>query len=178
MALEHNGDVYSCDHFVEPDHLLDNIGERHLLELVDSPRQQKFGQDKHDTLPRYCLDCDVRVACHGGCPKDGFDTTPDGEPGLNHLCAGFKAFFHHIDRPPCAPWPLRRGQPPSLIMREYAEADAHRTHNSPCPWGDASGPAVMAGRHGVVGLGHARQDAVLRISTTCRPSDWNRASSP
>ncbi|MFE1248358.1 SPASM domain-containing protein [Streptomyces sp. NPDC058766] len=113
LALEHNGDLYSCDHFVEPEHLLGNIGERHLLDLVDSPRQRKFGQDEHDTLPRYCLDCDVRFACHGGCPKDRFTTTPVGEPGLNHLCAGYKAFFHHLDRPMRAmAGLLRRGRPP------------------------------------------------------------------
>ena len=70
-----------------------------MLELVTSPQQRQFGLDKRDTLPRYCLDCDVRFACHGGCPKDRFITTPDGDPGLNYLCAGFKDFFHHVDRP-------------------------------------------------------------------------------
>ncbi|MEU2747539.1 anaerobic sulfatase maturase [Streptomyces collinus] len=134
LALEHNGDLYSCDHFVEPDHLLGNIGDRHMLELVDSPQQRKFGQDKYDTLPRYCHDCDVRFACHGGCPKDRFDATPDGEPGLNHLCAGFKAFFHHVDRPMrTMAGLLRQGRAPALIMREYASADANRPHNALCP---------------------------------------------
>ena len=99
LALEHTGDVYSCDHFVEPNHLLGNIGDRSLLTLVNLPQQRRFGQDKHDTLPRYCRECDVRFACHGGCPKDRFRETPDGEPGLNYLCAGFQAFFRHIDGP-------------------------------------------------------------------------------
>ena len=70
-----------------------------MLELVASQQQRQFGLDKRDTLPRYCLECDVRFACHGGCPKDRFIATPDGEPGLNYLCAGFKAFFHHVDGP-------------------------------------------------------------------------------
>ena len=70
-----------------------------MLELVASQQQRQFGLAKRDTLPRYCLDCDVRFACHGGCPKDRFIPTPDGEPGLNYLCAGFKEFFHHVDRP-------------------------------------------------------------------------------
>jgi uncharacterized protein len=99
LALEFNGDVYSCDHFVEPAHLLGNIGERHLGELVGSERQRRFGQDKRDTLPAFCRDCDVLFACHGGCPKDRLDTAPDGEPGLNYLCAGFKEFFAHADEP-------------------------------------------------------------------------------
>ena len=70
-----------------------------MLELVASPQQRQFGLDKRDTLPQYCRECDVRFACHGGCPKDRFIATPDGEPGLNYLCAGYKAFFHHVDRP-------------------------------------------------------------------------------
>ncbi|MET9844795.1 SPASM domain-containing protein [Streptomyces ossamyceticus] len=147
LALEHNGDLYSCDHFVEPEHLLGNIGDRHLLDLVDSPRQRKFGQDKYDTLPRHCLDCDVRFACHGGCPKDRFDNAPDGESGLNHLCAGFKGFFRHVDRPMrTMAGLLRRGQAPALIMREYADADARRPHNAPCPCGGGRKWARCHGR--------------------------------
>jgi uncharacterized protein len=99
LAIEHNGDLYSCDHFVEPGYLLGNIQEAHMIELVASDQQRKFGEDKQDSLPRYCRDCEVRFACHGGCPKDRFIHTPDGEPGLNYLCAGYKLFFHHIDRP-------------------------------------------------------------------------------
>jgi uncharacterized protein len=99
VALEHNGDLYSCDHFVEPDYLLGNIQENSMAELVSRDRQFKFGQDKLDTLPKYCQQCEVRFACHGECPKHRFIHTPDGEPGLNYLCAGYKHFFTHIDEP-------------------------------------------------------------------------------
>ena len=133
LALEFNGDVYACDHFVEPAYLRGNIGERHLAELVGSPEQQQFGRDKLDTLPQYCLDCDVRFACHGGCPKDRFITTPadgaqPGEPGLNYLCPGFKAFFHHIDAPMRRMCELlREDRAPSEIVAEYAAASAADT---------------------------------------------------
>jgi uncharacterized protein len=76
MAMEHNGDLYSCDHFVEPDYLVGNINDAHMLEIAASPQQQKFGMDKRDTLPRFCRECDVRFACHGGCPKDRFIEDP------------------------------------------------------------------------------------------------------
>ena len=99
LALEHNGDLYSCDHFVEPKYKLGNIRETHLIQLLASPQQIKFGQDKKNTLPRYCRECSVRFACHGECPKNRFIKTPDGEDGLNYLCAGYKAFFAHIDGP-------------------------------------------------------------------------------
>ena len=99
LALEHNGDLYSCDHFVEPKFLLGNIKEQHLVQLVASDKQRKFGNDKQDTLPRYCLECEVKFACNGECPRNRFIQTPDGEPGLNYLCAGYKAFFKHIDHP-------------------------------------------------------------------------------
>jgi uncharacterized protein len=97
VALEHNGDLYSCDHFVEPDYLLGNIGTTHMVELLASPRQRTFGDAKRDTLPRYCRDCTVRFACNGECPKNRFTLTPDGEAGLNYLCAGYLSFFTHID---------------------------------------------------------------------------------
>jgi uncharacterized protein len=99
LALEHNGDLYSCDHFVEPKYLLGNIQQVHMLTLVTSDAQRQFGLAKRDTLPKYCRECDVRFACHGECPRNRFIATPDGEPGLNYLCAGYKAFFTHIDRP-------------------------------------------------------------------------------
>jgi len=99
VALEHNGDLYSCDHFVEPDYLLGNIMDTPMSDLVASPQQVQFGNDKRDTLPQFCLDCDVRFACNGECPKNRFATTPDGDPGLNYLCAGYKIFFRHIDGP-------------------------------------------------------------------------------
>jgi uncharacterized protein len=97
VALEHNGDLYSCDHFVELDYLLGNIGERHMLELIAAPQQQAFGKAKRDSLPAYCRQCDVRFACHGGCPKDRFTSTPDGEPGLHYLCQSYQDFFRHVD---------------------------------------------------------------------------------
>ena len=99
LALEHNGDLYSCDHFVEPKFFLGNIKEQHLVQLVASDQQRKFGNDKQDTLPRYCRECEVKFACNGECPRNRFISTPDGEPGLNYLCAGYKAFFKHIDHP-------------------------------------------------------------------------------
>jgi uncharacterized protein len=97
VALEHNGDLYSCDHYVEPAYKLGNIHETHLIQLLASPQQIKFGQDKKNTLPRYCRECEVRFACHCECPKNRFIKTPDGEDGLNYLCAAYKAFFTHID---------------------------------------------------------------------------------
>lgn len=97
LALEHNGDLYSCDHFVEPEHRLGNIHETPLAVLANSERQQQFGAAKETTLPRYCRECAVRFACQGECPKNRFIAAPDGEPGLNYLCAGYKLFFQHID---------------------------------------------------------------------------------
>ena len=99
LALEHNGDLYACDHFVEPKYFLGNIQQSHLLELVASEKQRTFGRNKLDTLPRSCRECEVWFACKGECPKNRFDVTPNGEAGLNYLCAGYKAFFRHIDRP-------------------------------------------------------------------------------
>jgi serine-type anaerobic sulfatase-maturating enzyme len=136
LALEHTGDLYSCDHFVEPKHRLGNIRETPMLELVASQRQRRFGLDKRDTLPRFCLECDVRFACHGGCPKDRFISTPDGEPGLNYLCDGYKAFFHHVDAPMrFMSERLHRGEAPAEIMRSYAAEDARRGRNEPCTCG-------------------------------------------
>jgi len=97
MAMEHNGDLYSCDHFVEPRFLLGNILQTSMPELVSSPQQRDFGLRKKTSLPRYCRECPVLFACNGGCPKDRTDLTPDGEIGLNHLCEGFKEFFTHVD---------------------------------------------------------------------------------
>jgi uncharacterized protein len=136
LALEHTGDLYSCDHFVEPRFRLGNIKETHMLELVSSQRQRQFGLDKRDLLPQYCLDCDVRFACHGGCPKDRFIDTPDGEPGLNYLCAGYKDFFHHVDRPMrFMAERLRQGAAPSDVLGLYAAEDARRGRNEPCTCG-------------------------------------------
>jgi len=136
LALEHTGDLYSCDHYVEPGYLLGNISERPLLELIVLPQQQQFGQAKRDTLPRYCLECDVRFACHGGCPKDRFAITPDGEPGLHYLCPGYKGFFGHVAEPMRAMSALlRTGRPPADLMAAYASADARRGRNDLCTCG-------------------------------------------
>lgn len=96
LAMEHNGDLFSCDHFVDPDHYLGNIMEIPLERLVSSPFQRDFGKGKREKLPSYCFRCPFLFACNGGCPKDRFLETPDGEPGLNYLCKGYKAFFGHI----------------------------------------------------------------------------------
>lgn len=117
LALEHNGDLYSCDHFVEPDYLLGNIKKSTLLELATSEKQGQFGKSKQTSLPRYCRDCEVLFACNGGCPKDRFFNSPNGEAGLNYLCAGYKAFFTHIDKPMKLMADLfRRGHSPAEIM--------------------------------------------------------------
>ena len=144
LALEHNGDLYSCDHFVEPECLLGNIMETPMAELVASDKQRQFGRDKLDKLPRYCRECEVRFACHGGCPKNRFIETPDGEPGLNYLCAGYKHFFKHIDRPMRTMAELlRRGRYANDVMnllaqeelRMIQQAMAKARPNDPCPCG-------------------------------------------
>ena len=94
-VVEMNGDFYSCDHYVSDDHMIGNIMERSLASLLDDPRQRAFGEAKKTTLPRYCLDCEVLEMCNGECPRNRFITTPDGEPGLNYLCEGYKYFFNH-----------------------------------------------------------------------------------
>ncbi len=99
LALEHNGEVYACDHFVEPDYRIGNIRDTPLARLVTSEKQQRFGQDKYDSLPRYCRECPVLFACYGECPRNRFIRTPDGEDGLNYLCAGYRTFFTHIEQP-------------------------------------------------------------------------------
>lgn len=122
LALEHNGDLYSCDHFVEPEHLLGNIRDKSMAEMVASERQRKFGCAKFDTLPQYCRKCDVLFACYGDCPRNRFINTPDGEPGLNYLCAGYKLFYHHIDGPMKAMAKLvRQGRFADEIMRLHSD---------------------------------------------------------
>lgn len=96
LALEFNGDLFACDHYVEPDFRLGNMLERPLAELAASPRQARFGLDKRERLPAYCRGCEVRGLCNGGCPKDRVARAPGGEPGLNHLCAGLRAFFNYV----------------------------------------------------------------------------------
>ena len=118
LAVEHNGDLFSCDHFVYPKYNLGNLLNTSLGDMVNSAAQQAFGEAKSTTLPKYCRECDVRFACHGECPKNRFTLTPDGEPGLNHLCAAYKRFFTHIDEPMRTMTTLlNSGRPPADIMR-------------------------------------------------------------
>ena len=145
LALEHNGDLYACDHYVEPDYRLGNITEIPMMEMVLSEQQRAFGQAKLDTLPQYCLSCDVRFICNGGCPKNRIITTPDGEPGLNYLCEGYKAFFHHIDGPMrFMANELQHRRAPANVMSFIRQREAELTRqrefrtvgrNDPCPCG-------------------------------------------
>jgi uncharacterized protein len=134
-VVEHNGDFYCCDHFTDGEHRLGNIRQTPLAGLLDSPAQQAFGRAKRDTLPRCCQACEVRAMCNGECPKNRFLQTPDGEPGLNYLCAGYKRFFTH-----CQPFVAQvaglwhRTQPPA--MPAVAPENALRIgRNDPCPCG-------------------------------------------
>jgi uncharacterized protein len=95
-VVERNGDFYPCDHYVDAAHRLGNIGETPLLALLESPAQRAFGQAKLDRLPQVCRSCEVRAMCNGECPKNRFARAPDGEPGLNYLCAGYKEFFRSV----------------------------------------------------------------------------------
>lgn len=97
LAVEHNGDVYSCDHFVAPRYRLGNIHQQPLAQLARLPQQLQFGEAKKTGLPTQCRACPVLFACRGGCPKDRFLKTADGEAGLNYLCPGYLAFFQYID---------------------------------------------------------------------------------
>jgi uncharacterized protein len=156
LALEHNGDLYSCDHFVEPDYLLGNIQETPMIDMVTSDKQRQFGLDKRDKLTRYCQECEVRFACHGGCPRNRFIKAPDGEPGLNYLCAGYKLFFHHVDQPMRIMGDLlRQNRAPAEIMQWYAAQDlkwaqafADAGPNDPCPCGSGKKFKQCHGRRG------------------------------
>ena len=139
-VIEYNGDFFSCDHFVDTEHRLGNIRETPLVELLESPAQIAFGRAKRDALPRYCRACEVRAMCNGGCPKDRFIRTPDGETGLNYLCAGFKSFFTHsrphllklASRRQARP-PAERMMPPAQVKHVRAAPKVGR--NDPCPCG-------------------------------------------
>jgi uncharacterized protein len=117
LALEFNGDLYACDHFVEPDYCLGNITSKPIEKLVQSAPQARFGKNKQAALPAYCQACEVRFLCNGGCPKDRLLKTPDRQPGLNYLCAGYRAFFNYASpflRRMAAF--LRTGQSPAAVM--------------------------------------------------------------
>ncbi len=96
-VMEYNGDVFACDHFVFPEYKLGNINEKSLQTLMNAPFQQRFGQNKRDKLPAYCMKCEFLDLCNGECPKNRIVKTPDGEPGLNYLCPGFKMFYKHSE---------------------------------------------------------------------------------
>ena len=146
LALEHNGDLYSCDHFVDPPHRLGNIHEAPIRELVNSPRQEQFGLDKEQRLPETCRQCRHLFACHGACPKDRFVAPPDDRPGLHYLCQGYKMFFEYVD-----PYmkamaaEVRAGRPAAGVMHqlrarqqracEEAVAAGLVRRNDPCPCG-------------------------------------------
>ncbi|OQB38334.1 MAG: Anaerobic sulfatase-maturating enzyme [Candidatus Hydrogenedentes bacterium ADurb.Bin179] len=142
MVLEYNGDLYSCDHFVYPEHLLGNLLETPLANLARFPQQRAFGEAKRDRLPRQCRECPVLFVCHGECPKHRFMKTADGEPGLNYLCEAYRHFFTCVD-----PYmrfmanELRHQRPPANVMewvrRQTVEAakKAGDAPNDPCPCG-------------------------------------------
>lgn len=138
-VIEHNGDFFSCDHFVDPEHHLGNILESPLITFLESPAQKAFGQAKWDTLPRYCQGCDVLDMCHGGCPKNRFLHTPGGEPGLNYLCEGYKRFFTHC-RPfveeLAALWQRQtHGKEPMPEQVPVKREKPKTGRNDPCPCG-------------------------------------------
>ncbi|MCU0966040.1 MAG: anaerobic sulfatase maturase [Burkholderiaceae bacterium] len=138
-ALEHNGDLYACDHFVEPGFKLGNIHKTHMLELVASPQQRKFGLDKRDALTRQCRECEVRALCNGGCPKERFALAQDGEPGHNYLCAGLYRFFTHT-RPAMQRMAqlYAGGRRPAEVMDQLRDEDRKRDAYAPCPCGSGT----------------------------------------
>ena len=131
-VIEHNGDFFSCDHFVDPQHHLGNIRKTPLVELLESPAQRAFGLAKLDTLPRYCQECEVRFMCNGGCPKNRILPTPDGVAGLNYLCAGYKRFFTY-----CRPFVEEIAALSRRRSREQqmppAQESPQTGRNDPCP---------------------------------------------
>ena len=143
LVLEHNGDLYSCDHFVTPAYHLGNMNEIDLAALVGSANQSQFGLAKRDSLPAHCRECEVKFVCNGGCPRNRFVSAPDGEPGLNHLCLGYQAFFKHTA--PQMEFMVRElsaGRPPANITVAIARQDAELQRklamagrNDPCPCG-------------------------------------------
>ncbi len=149
MAIEHNGDLYACDHYVYPEYRLGNVMEREVKDMVLSQGQTDFGNAKRDALPGYCRECEVLFACRGECPKHRFVRTPDGEPGLNYLCPSYKRFFRHIDRDMRLMTQLLEARrAPAEIMDMYANADRRAAtaspaiptrravgRNDPCPCG-------------------------------------------
>lgn len=117
-VIEHNGDIYSCDHFVFPAYRLGNIHDTSIIDMMYSPAQIAFGRAKRDSLPKQCMECRFTHICNGECPKNRFAVTPDGEPGLNWLCEGYRRFFTHVAADmDFMTAQLRAGLPPADIMR-------------------------------------------------------------
>jgi uncharacterized protein len=138
-ALEHNGDLFSCDHFVEPKFKLGNIHQTHMLTMVASPEQRKFGMDKRDTLTKQCQQCKVRNWCNGGCPKDRFALSRDGEAGHNYLCPGLEHFFMHVGPTfNVMAQLLRQGHAPAVVMETIATMDQKRGPDHACPCGSGT----------------------------------------
>jgi len=138
--VEHDGSVYSCDHFVTPEYRIGNLSTSSLGELVDSPTQRRFGEEKRARLPKQCRSCPWLSLCNGGCPKDRILTTHDGEPGLNYLCSGLKRFFAHAEKPLRQVIELRRkrARPEAIMAQLRASALARWKgvgRNDPCPCG-------------------------------------------
>ena len=117
-VMEHNGDVYSCDHFVFPEYKLGNIRDHSLIDMLYGEQQQEFSRLKHSSLPRQCKECDMEFACHGECPKNRFMKDKNGDSGLNYLCPGYYHYYQHV-----APYmdymkqELMSQRPPSNIMK-------------------------------------------------------------
>lgn len=137
LAMEHNGDVYSCDHYVSPGYHQGNVTQTSITDCVDSGSQDKFGNDKYDTLPKYCLECDYLKYCYGACPKDRVLKTPDGEKGLHFLCQGYKMFYAHSTpifekMAKC----LRQNRPAEdYLVIDQERPDLTAGRNDPCPCG-------------------------------------------
>lgn len=138
-VMEHNGDLYSCDHFVFPEYKLGNIKETSLINMVNSKKQIQFGEIKYQSLPQECLNCKVNFICNGGCPKNRIIKTEDGEEGLNYLCSGYKQFFKYID-----PYMkevilrLKKRQSPPTIQKELRGIQRNiwkAERNDLCPCG-------------------------------------------
>lgn len=136
-VVEHNGDFYSCDFFVDEAHRLGNIQNTPLVKFLDSSEQQKFGRAKLDSLPHYCRACAVRDICNGGCPKNRFIRTPEGDPGLNYLCSGYKRFFQHCQpfvKQIAALW-RQKNRSPSVAPQNSTTGSHKIGRNDPCPCG-------------------------------------------
>jgi uncharacterized protein len=134
-VVEHNGDFYCCDHFVDAEHRLGNIRQTPLVELLENSAQQAFGRAKLDTLPQYCRVCEVRDMCNGECPKNRFCQTPAGEPGLNYLCSGYRRFFNYCEPFVAEVAALWRRTEPAPVPAVVSENPLRLGRNDSCPCG-------------------------------------------